>query len=669
MKHWRQRLLSGALALVFAAALLPAPALASGKETYIDYIWDENANKLISETKTCSTYTTITAENPPTEWAAGWYVVSGTVEISQRITVTGNVHLILKDGAHLTASQGIQVTGANSLTVYAQSEDADMGKLTAETVSSGFAAAIGGGGRDSNGNGGNGGNITVNGGKVTAKNSDGAAIGGGTGGTGGTGGNITINGGTVTAEDIGGGGTDGDSGTFTANGNAVIFAYGGDGTHIADQGNKESWSGVIFEGVAYDGGTFTVTPPNVTITKDVAIPLGGALTVGAGSTVTVNSGVTLTNYGTITNRGTIINNGTIVNYGTITNYGSITNNGTITGSAITNNGTVTQRTYSVTVSGGTADKSSAAQGETVTITATVPDGKKFVKWTSEPAVTFEDANSAATTFTMPDKDVVVTANFAPIYIPVPDPVYPPSVSPSEGGSAAVTPLDPKPGDTVTVTPRPEDGYEVDSITVTDPRGGLVEMTPQPDGTYTFTQPSGAVTVTVTFRAAGWDNPFSDVAEGDWYYDAVRYVAERGLMSGTAPHRFSPGAVTSRGMLMTILARMDGVDTAGSDPWYQAGMDWAVAAGVSDGTDPDGPITREQLAVMLYRFAGSPAVPNLALLFDDADQVSPWADYAMRWAVDAGIITGKGGGVLAPGGQATRGEAAAMLMRFCQYIDS
>ena len=115
--------------------------------------------------------------------------------------------------------------------------------------------------------------------------------------------------------------------------------------------------------------------------------------------------------------------------------------------------------------------------------------------------------------------------------------------------------------------------------------------------------------------------------------------------------------------MTVLARLDGQDTAGGEQWYSKAMAWAVQTGISDGTNPDGSITREQLAAMLYRFAGSPAVDGGELAFSDADQVSAYAADALRWASGKGIITGKGGGLLDPKGNATRAEVAAMLMRY------
>ena len=163
-------------------------------------------------------------------------------------------------------------------------------------------------------------------------------------------------------------------------------------------------------------------------------------------------------------------------------------------------------------------------------------------------------------------------------------------------------------------------------------------------------------------------PFADVASGSWYYDGVKYAYENGLMNGTGANTFAPGADTTRGMIVTILARLDGVNTAG-DPWYAAGRTWAMDAGVSDGTNMEGKITREQLAAMLYRYAKMKGYDVSASAdisgYTDASSVSSWAKEAMQWAVGAGLINGRTAATLAPQGNATRAEVASILMRFMQ----
>lgn len=165
--------------------------------------------------------------------------------------------------------------------------------------------------------------------------------------------------------------------------------------------------------------------------------------------------------------------------------------------------------------------------------------------------------------------------------------------------------------------------------------------------------------------------FVDVSKNNWYFDAVQYVLENGLMNGTSANEFSPNANTTRGMIVTILARLDGVDTSGSSPWYAAGRTWAMNNGISDGTNMEGKITREQLAAMLYRYAKLKGYDVSASAdisaYTDASSVSSWATDAMRWAVGAGLINGRTATTLAPQGNATRAEVAAILMRFAQKI--
>ena len=151
---------------------------------------------------------------------------------------------------------------------------------------------------------------------------------------------------------------------------------------------------------------------------------------------------------------------------------------------------------------------------------------------------------------------------------------------------------------------------------------------------------------------------------NWYADAVKYVSDKGLMSGTGSDKFAPSATTTRAMLMTVLARYAGEDTTGGATWYEKGMNWAKAKGVSDGTNPNANITREQLVTMMYRYAGSPKADGKLDSFSDAASVSTYAASAMQWAVANGIVNGSNG-KLNPQDNATRAEVAAILMRFCE----
>jgi hypothetical protein len=166
-----------------------------------------------------------------------------------------------------------------------------------------------------------------------------------------------------------------------------------------------------------------------------------------------------------------------------------------------------------------------------------------------------------------------------------------------------------------------------------------------------------------FVVAEWQNPFSDVQKGVWYYRNMRYVYSNGLMTGTNADAFSPESNLTRAMLVTVLAREAGADTNGGATWYEKAMAWGKAQSVTDGSNPNGNITREQFVTMLWRYAGSPSASGNLSAYSDAAQVSGWAKDAMAWAVGKGIITGRTVSTLAPNDTATRAEAAAMLQRF------
>lgn len=243
-----------------------------------------------------------------------------------------------------------------------------------------------------------------------------------------------------------------------------------------------------------------------------------------------------------------------------------------------------------------------------------------------------------------------------------------SASTASNGKVALDKSTAKKGDTVTVTVTPDAGYQLDKLTVTDVKGKTVDVTKKSDGKYTFTMPDSKVTITPTFSKIEDTKPsktgFNDVASSAWYADAVQYVTDKGLMNGTDDNQFSPSASTTRGMLMTVLARYAGEDTTGGATWYEKGMNWAKAKGVSDGTNPNADITREQLVTMMYRYAGSPKADGKLDSFSDAASVSTYAADAMQWAVANGIVNGSNG-KLNPQDNATRAEVAAILMRFCE----
>ena len=362
-------------------------------ENGVSYL-DKNGSKQTADNVTV-------VESSTTAWNGGWYVVNSPVTIDSRVSVSGEVHLILADGASLTANRGINVAENNSFTVYAQSVGENMGTLTANGGEDNFIAGIGSevgdsggtitinggnvtatGGQDAAGIGGSqdgsGGTITINGGTVKATGGENAA---GIGGSDGSGGTITIHGGTVEA--IGGtfaagigGGTRSSGGNITISGGSVTatggnaaagigdgsgdeiggsggsFATGADGhalivaSSISDKSQRDSWSGIIFQG---DNGEVYGNP---TIQENMEIPSGKTLTVPKNITLTVKDGVTLTNSGTITGDGTLDGEGNLVGSGTVAQ--TITNN--------------LQKDSNVTVK---VNSSPATYGSKVDITATI----------------------------------------------------------------------------------------------------------------------------------------------------------------------------------------------------------------------------------------------------------------------------------------------------------
>ena len=242
-----------------------------------------------------------------------------------------------------------------------------------------------------------------------------------------------------------------------------------------------------------------------------------------------------------------------------------------------------------------------------------------------------------------------------------------TVDSAKNGTVSASAKSAAQGTTITVTVQPASGYVLDAVTVKDANGKTVSVTKKSDTQYAFAMPAAKVTVSAAFKAAEQPayNGYIDVAKTAWYAGAVQYVTEKGLMNGTGENTFSPNMPMTRAMMMTILARYAGADTTGGATWYEKGMNWAVEKKISDGANPEGSITREQLITMLWRYQGSPMVEGMAIReFNDAASVSAWATDAMRWAIATGVIQGSNGN-LNPAGNASRAEVATMLMRFCQ----
>ena len=266
--------------------------------------------------------------------------------------------------------------------------------------------------------------------------------------------------------------------------------------------------------------------------------------------------------------------------------------------------------------------------------------------------------------------------------------YTVSVDSSRHGDVTVSPKSASKGTTVTITVKPDDGYELDELTVTDKDGDSIKLKDKGDGRFTFTMPASKVTVEAVFTALEQEEEqplFSDMAEDDWYYDAVAYVAENGIMSGTDGSRFSPNGTLTRAMLSQILYAMEdkpavsGAATfsdVAAGAWYADAVNWTAAQGIVAGMGensfaPDAPVTREQLSLILYgyaRYKGYDTSASVSLSgYADRDSVAVWAADSMGWAVSEGLISGRPGGYLDPAGTATRAEVAQILMNFCEDL--
>ena len=561
------------------------------------------------------------------------------------------------------------------------------------------------------------------------------------------GGSLTASGSPGILYDSSGSGTVPKTTALTISNSAIVDARGGGiGAGLLQDLEKVSPAddsvGIVFDG---DDGTVY---GSVTLQEDLTIGEGESLTIPDGASLDTNGkltvdGGTLTQNGTVT--GDIIYKVTGVSLNTdsltLVEGGTATLAATITPSNATNqnvtwssdnesvatvdqNGRVTAvaqggATITAAVDGKSAecyvtvnaaapvpvtsvslDKTSLGltEGDTETLTATVEPSdatNKNVTWSSDDtSVATVDASGLVTAVAR--GTAVITATAADgsgasasctvtvsSYLPPANPNNRITVEAAQGGTVTADPTAAKAGATVTLTPVPDRGYQVGTVAVTDRFGDAVAVTEQADGTYTFTMPNGQVTVTVTFEQAPL--PFPDVTEGDWFYDAVRYAYETGLMDGVGDSLFAPNSDTTRAQLVTILYRLEGepevsgtsgfTDVA-ADTWYTDAVAWAAANGIVNGVSetefaPGKDITREQLATILFRYAEAKGYDVSARAdlsaYPDADQIQSYAAESVAWAVAEGLIQGFEDNTLRPAGNATRAQIATILMRFCEGV--
>ena len=358
---------------------------------------------------------------------------------------------------------------------------------------------------------------------------------------------------------------------------------------------------------------------------------------------------------------------------------TLDNNGTLQANVVTK---VPSGSFSVTVKNGNTvlDVANVTSGETYTLPAALPNQgyNHFVGW-SDGTTTY-DANTPVKI----EKDTTFTAVWS--YMPPANPNYKITIGAMENGTVTANPTAAKAGATVTITATPDEGYALSTLTVTDRFGDAVRVTEQANGTYTFTMPDGQVTVSATFVETEEPvaEPFVDVAEGDWFYDAVVYAYQNELMDGVGGNRFAPNSETTRAQLVTILYRLEGQPAVSGDLpftdveagiWYTDAILWAaqnnIVNGVSD-TEfaPGDDLTRQQLVTILYRYAEAKGYDVSASAdlsgYPDAGQVQTYAQPAMAWAVAEGIVEGMDGN-LKPAGNASRAQIATILMRFCEDV--
>lgn len=349
--------------------------------------------------------------------------------------------------------------------------------------------------------------------------------------------------------------------------------------------------------------------------------------------------------------------------------------------------------YTVTVNGSYAAGTGAGSylaGASITVSAGARPGYRFAGWTAE-GVTLTNASAKTVTFVMPASNVTLTALWDYIVLPS-DPTYPPAMDEPENGTVTTSPSRPKEGDRVSITPKPDEGFEVDEVVVEDANGNEIEVTQNQDGTYSFTQPDGKVTIKMTFRCDGGElcpgHHLTDVSKDAWYHAAVDYVVKQGIMEGMSATTFSPNTEVTRAQAVQILYNLEGqpdvsdenlgypYEDVNAEEWYGNAVYWAritgVATGYGDGTfQPGDSITRQEFAQMLYNYARYKGYDLTAegdlSQFPDSGSVADWVEAAMSWANGNELINGHDDGTIDAAGIGTRAQAASILMKFDQNL--
>ena len=343
-----------------------------------------------------------------------------------------------------------------------------------------------------------------------------------------------------------------------------------------------------------------------------------------------------------------------------------------------------QTRYAVTVNNSYADASGAgsyAAGSVVTVRAGSRSGYTFNGWTSGSNVAFDDPNAEETTFTMPEGSVTVTANWSrgggssssgrdssePRYtVGIPDK--------AEHGSVSVSPKNAGQGDRVTVTVKPDEGYELGSLTITDSKGNELPLTDQGDGKFTFIMPAGKVEVKATFTEEVKISPFQDVSTDAYYYEAVKWAQKKGITGGIGDGLFGPNQPCTRAQIVTFLWRAAGspepegtaagMTDVAAGSYYEKAVAWAIENGITTGTadgkfSPNAPCTRAQSMTFLFR--ASKASADGAPAFSDVAADAYYAE-AVKWATDNGITNGTTSSTFSPGSGCTRAQIVTFLWR-------